>query len=198
MAAFPNSTWRANCPSFDSSPRASSATFAVGHLSTGDTPSQSLSLSTSANEKARVDGRQISSEWHDNIVLIKPETFLPIFMYGQPDPTTTDEGTVTSLSSSQRGARDEQLAKECLEALKSQDKSRKFNQVVQSLATHGLLRQMGDISPGISPYAADRFTKIVTNINSERDSYGRLTSSTPDAGGKRITEAHPYSTVRVL
>lgn len=147
-----------------------------------------------SNEKARVDGRQISSEWHDNIVLIKPETFLPIFMYGQPDPTTTDEGTVTSLSSSQRGARDEQLAKECLEALKSQDKSRKFNQVVQSLATHGLLRQMGDISPGISPYAADRFTKIVTNINSERDSYGRLTSSTPDAGGKRITEAHPYST----
>ncbi|KAG8981925.1 hypothetical protein FRC05_000067 [Tulasnella sp. 425] len=128
----------------------------------------------SADENVPAVDNQILRVLHANVFLVTPEAFIRHFMYGQEaDPNAVDEGTATSLSSSERRARDEDLAAECLQALKGRGQSQKFTQVVQSLAIDETCN-VEDIEAGISPYTSNQFTNLVKNINSKRDLYNPL------------------------
>ncbi|KAG8909643.1 hypothetical protein FRC01_006820, partial [Tulasnella sp. 417] len=128
----------------------------------------------SVNETAPLVDGQILSELHNNVVLIKSEAFVQNLMYGRTGtPIAEAPGPAASLSSFERRARDEKLAKDCLAALTHRNKSQRFKNVVQSLATDET-RQIQDVVESISSYASHQFTKLVQGIEAEKDLYDPL------------------------
>ncbi|KAG8943911.1 hypothetical protein FRC00_010889 [Tulasnella sp. 408] len=123
----------------------------------------------SANETVPAVDRQILSELHGNVILIKPEAFIQNLMYAREEaPTAEVTGTTVSLSSDGRRARDEKVAEDCLAALKGRNKSTAFNNVVQNLAQDECQNPQ-DVAKGISSYTSNKFTKLVKGIKAETD-----------------------------
>ncbi|KAG9048262.1 hypothetical protein FS837_000398 [Tulasnella sp. UAMH 9824] len=117
---------------------------------------------------------QILSELHGNVILIKPEAFIQNLMYGRAEfPTAGVTGTAVSLPNDERRSRDEKLAEDCLAALATRNKSKEFNNVVQSLAMDES-QSTKDVVEGVSPYTSNKFTKLFKGIKAEEDLYRPL------------------------
>ncbi|KAG8947624.1 hypothetical protein FRC04_010558 [Tulasnella sp. 424] len=170
VAASLNSSWGAN-PRFNTALRTPPATFTYENPSTGDSSLQPTTLPTEANKMAPTVDTHILSELHGNLFLVKTDVFIRNFLYGQAaDLDPTDEEAAPSVSNSERRARDEKLAQECLEALRSQNNNEQFQKVVKILSTD----ENCEMAARISPYRSNEFTKLVENIRSKRNLYHPL------------------------